>query len=256
MVITEHRPAFGAARADEVKEVVVNLLENARNAGRDEGRGPRRSGPDQSVGRRERDSSRAAAADLRATILDHDQRVGAGSGDREAAGGELGRADRRGERGREGDDDHASTSRFNGGYLERPEACAATADVIVSCCVSAFRSSRSAAWSWPVGLGLAADHRLGAEELPGDSRSRAGRPRTPMLPRRSPGVMRHAILDQPQVQPFAHRRRHLERLVGHAAFGAAARPRRRSAPGGSARDHRPAPSRARARRRSGERTAP
>jgi signal transduction histidine kinase len=26
-------PAFGAARADEVKEVVVNLLENARNAG-------------------------------------------------------------------------------------------------------------------------------------------------------------------------------------------------------------------------------
>jgi two-component system nitrogen regulation sensor histidine kinase NtrY len=26
-------PAFGAARTDEVKEVVVNLLENARNAG-------------------------------------------------------------------------------------------------------------------------------------------------------------------------------------------------------------------------------
>jgi signal transduction histidine kinase len=26
-------PAFGAARADEVKEVLVNLLENARNAG-------------------------------------------------------------------------------------------------------------------------------------------------------------------------------------------------------------------------------
>ena len=31
--ITSNPPAYGAARADEVKEVVVNLLENARNAG-------------------------------------------------------------------------------------------------------------------------------------------------------------------------------------------------------------------------------
>jgi signal transduction histidine kinase len=31
--LTIERPAFGAARPDEVKEVMVNLLENARNAG-------------------------------------------------------------------------------------------------------------------------------------------------------------------------------------------------------------------------------
>jgi signal transduction histidine kinase len=31
--LTVEQPAFAAARADEVKEVLVNLLENARNAG-------------------------------------------------------------------------------------------------------------------------------------------------------------------------------------------------------------------------------
>ena len=46
--------SFGAARADEVKEVVVNLLENARNAGRARGGGHRGAGADHRGRRRGR----------------------------------------------------------------------------------------------------------------------------------------------------------------------------------------------------------
>ena len=69
--------AHGAARADEVKEVVVNLLENARNAGArvvDVTVGPGRI---EVADDGSRDSAGAAAADLRAALLDHDQRLGA-----------------------------------------------------------------------------------------------------------------------------------------------------------------------------------
>ena len=88
-----HPLAFGAARADEVKEVVVNLLENARNAGATAGAGAR-SGRDGSGCRTTAAGipAGAAAADLRAPVLDHDQRVGPRARDREAAGGELERA--------------------------------------------------------------------------------------------------------------------------------------------------------------------
>ena len=103
--------AQGAARVDEVKEVVVNLLENARNAGArvvDVTVGPGRiEVADDGSGI----PAELLPADLRAAVLDHDERLGARPGDRPSAGGGVGRRDRRGERRRAGDQGRRSRCR-------------------------------------------------------------------------------------------------------------------------------------------------
>ena len=137
--------AFGAAaRADEVKEVVVNLLENARNAGArvvDVTVGPGRI----EVRRRRRgDSLGPASPDLRAPLLHHDQRIGPRPGDRAAAGGGLGREDRGGERGGAGDPGAGEDGRVREGGRLTGEGRR------LLCVVSAFRleswTNTLAAW--------------------------------------------------------------------------------------------------------------
>ena len=63
-----------------------------------------------------------AAPHLRAPLLHHDQRLGAGAGDRAAAGGGLGRPDRGGERGGAGDANRGAPAGLSDGAAERAQA--------------------------------------------------------------------------------------------------------------------------------------
>ena len=96
----------GRARPDELKEVLVNLLENARNAGATLVQRGHRTGAYRGRGRRLGHCGGRPAAGLRAALLHHHQRVGPWALDREAAGGELGRGGGDQQRGRAGDDHH------------------------------------------------------------------------------------------------------------------------------------------------------
>ncbi len=135
--------AAGAARADEVKEVVVNLLENARNAGARVVRISVGPGAHPGRGRWSRHSCRSPAASVRAALLDHNEWIGTGSGNCAAAGGELGRASRGGERSGAGDGGFGTAAVLSqrGIVLAR----SAWAIASTSSWVEARRSSRTAA---------------------------------------------------------------------------------------------------------------
>ena len=96
----------GRARPDELKEVLVNVLENARNAGATLVRVADRAGAHSRRGRWLGYRGRRAAAGLRAALLHQYQRIGPRPFHREAAGGELGRRGGHQQRGRAGYDDH------------------------------------------------------------------------------------------------------------------------------------------------------
>ena len=116
-------PAYGAGRADEVKEVLVNLLENARNADARRVLVTVRSGEiavaDDGTGHR----AGPASPDLRAAVLDDHERIGTRARDREATGGGLGRLDRDWKRDGAGNDDRGAAAGLACG---RPSACHAT----------------------------------------------------------------------------------------------------------------------------------
>ena len=90
-------------------------------------------------GRRRRDSRGAASSNLRAAILNHDQRLGARTRDRSTVGGRVGRTNRGGERGGPGNSNRGVPPRL---------ANHSTALAITSLWVRWARSNRTALWSW------------------------------------------------------------------------------------------------------------
>ena len=107
------RPMMAYAGTDELKEVLLNVLENARNAqarrvivsvSQQSTPGDVQNGPDVTdlrVRRRRGDLGRYSAAHFRAALFDEHQRQRSWSGDQPAARRGMGRIDLRVERRRE-----------------------------------------------------------------------------------------------------------------------------------------------------------
>ena len=117
-------PVYALARADELKEVLLNVLENARLAqARRRVTVRRRTSRTARVehrraGRRARHPRRRAAADLRAALLDAHERQRARARDQPPARRRLGRRDHRRERARERRRRSRDASRYSRAALQ------------------------------------------------------------------------------------------------------------------------------------------